>query len=379
MPQSVNSLFPTTGRGSIRAVPAHFAHLLFAHESLQRHLSLPSDKLSRAYIALGAQGPDLFFHNRRTKPSGLHYGSALHRKRFGSFVASMLSSCRHHGLSPDNPLVLHSLAYLTHGILDRHTHPFINYFGGWGTPRPGLPHTHAFFERIVDCLLMKQRWGRHPSAYDFSGELEAVLSDDFAAPEASRPSGTAVDSRAIPPELRHLLAESLLATFHQAESDDALEQRIANAFDDAIGFYRYTNRITAEKLRQRFLSGQWNHAEIKRGLALLHPIRLPSELDYLNERHREWLHPCEPKRERRDSFWDLYDAAHSEAESALSAAIAYYRSPAESPGQAELAATIGDSDLSDPELNEAPCRKVYSDPLPFDDVLEAIVAEIAGA
>jgi hypothetical protein len=340
---------------------------VFAHDALSAALPETfAQRLSsrpRGCVALGAQGPDLFLHNRRTKPSGLHYGTALHRKRFGRCAAAMLEHCHTEARPLDDPLTLYALAFVTHGILDRYAHPFVNYFGGWGSPAPGEPHSHAFFERILDSLILKERWRQEATEYDFYGELEGVL-----GPE----------DRGLPGEIDALISSALTATLRQAQEDDQLRVRIANAFDDAFGFYRYTNRVTLETLQSRFSQHTQDPDAVKRGLSLLHPIRLPEGIDYLNEARAQWWHPCDPPEPRRDSFWDLYAEARRHAGELLAVITERFAKSEPSAGfpTEEIAGRIGDSDLSDTEEREAPCRKSYSAPLPFDRVFEAIMDAI---
>lgn len=410
-------------------MPAHLSHLVFAHELLTEIDRPPTNPLARGLVALGAQGPDLFLHNRRTKPSGLHYGTALHRKRFGSFVAALLRRCRDDGYGANDPITLYALSFATHGVLDRFIHPFVNYFGGWGSPPAGRPHTHAFFERILDSFVIRERWGTEATEYDFYGELAFAsqletggeralrgnnagssrrgdLGRSDAERSAARPgtkshagtgtggrgssgaggrggsgtgsgagtgteTGSGFDPQEIPEELQRLLSRSLKATLRQATEDDQLDTRLANAYSDAVGFYRYTNRVTIEELRRRFGPYADDPAALKRGLALLHPIHLPEGIDYLNLEKREWLHPCEPRQPRNDSFPELYSAALARGRDVLREMVARYDGNG-------VAALIGDSDLSDAADREAPCTKVYTDPLPFDRVLESIIDVIRG-
>ena len=60
-------------------MPSHFTHLLFAEAALRAALGERAEEILRAHgnlFRFGAQGPDFFYHNQRTMPTGLRYGVA---------------------------------------------------------------------------------------------------------------------------------------------------------------------------------------------------------------------------------------------------------------------------------------------------------------
>ena len=117
---------------------SHVAHLLFAEESATQ----AGQELDRkdSYYVLGAQGPDLFLHSQRRKPRGIQYGGLLHRKGFASFAASLAVG--------SSEAQRYAAGFITHVVLDRGSHPFINYFAGWwdrGRPETRrYQHMHPF-------------------------------------------------------------------------------------------------------------------------------------------------------------------------------------------------------------------------------------------
>src|SRR5690606_6736764 len=136
-------------------MPSHIAHTAFAVESLAQlgRADLLGSR-DHEYLVLGSQGPDMFYHNQRTMPSGISFGSLLHRRSYGSFCAEILAWLVSENLGPDSAAGKYLLGYITHAILDRYMHPFINYFAGWYDPAD--PETevfrfaHPFLERILD-------------------------------------------------------------------------------------------------------------------------------------------------------------------------------------------------------------------------------------
>jgi hypothetical protein len=358
-------------------MPAHFAHHLFAEAVMERAFGSRVDELIRrhpGYLALGAQGPDLFFHNRRSKPSGLHYGSALHRKRYGSFTAALVHELvtAEPEASVMSPLGLFAVSWASHAVLDRYCHPFINYFAGWGGASAEEPSTHAFFERIVDVLMLRRFRELSPDAFDFAALIESE-------PE-------------VPARLAGPIVAALRATFAQARDDERIEHRVSNAFSDALGFYRHTNRISVAELRRRLERDPAGadpdvidpavRDRLRRQLSLLHPSWLPTDIDFANERHAAWTHPCDASRVYRDSLWDRYDAALREGVSvaqAVEAAWEFGAPPGNSdrpPGRAPLQEALGDSDLSDTDARPSPCRKRHSHRLPLLDTMDRIIDRI---
>ena len=148
-------------------MPAHFTHLLFAEEALQAALGEKAETILHTHgniFRFGAQGPDFFYHNQRTMPTGLRYGVALHRRGFGSLVEQMAREALRLAVGPGSDLSAYILGFATHGPLDRSTHPYIGYFpAGWTRAmparavfplpsfpgaHPGCPDTHTTFWKV---------------------------------------------------------------------------------------------------------------------------------------------------------------------------------------------------------------------------------------
>ena len=146
--------------------------MLFA-EDLVRSTTGDRSAWAQPLLCFGAQGPDFFFHNGLTRPSGRTFGARLHRHRFGRFVAEVLRS------SPTPvplELRLYMLGFITHAFLDRATHPFIDYFAGWEDPeRPETARyfrCHAFMERILDVVALQRRRGTDLSVFGPTARLD---------------------------------------------------------------------------------------------------------------------------------------------------------------------------------------------------------------
>jgi hypothetical protein len=114
-------------------MPSHFMHLIFAEEAVSRALGDEATTILRTHgnlLRFAAQGPDIFYHNQRTMPTGLRYGVALHKHGYGTMVGELVREARRLGMGPTTELGAFTLGFATHAILDRYTHPYIIHFAG---------------------------------------------------------------------------------------------------------------------------------------------------------------------------------------------------------------------------------------------------------
>ena len=160
------------------------SHIIAGEDALRRaaaELGIAAGKGLEAlgaaapWFRLGCQGPDIFYHNQRTMPSGLHYGSLAHRRGYGSIVAGFARAMGEEEGRPDSAPGAYLLGMATHAAIDRATHPFVVYFSGWA--RPGDPDSrklrgcHPFLERILDILLLRRSRGLEIRQYDIDAMI----------------------------------------------------------------------------------------------------------------------------------------------------------------------------------------------------------------
>lgn len=328
--------------------------MLFAEDTITALEPRVKDALARHrnYLVLGSQGPDIFYHNQRRRPSGLAYGSLMHRHGYGGCVAGMWQWARLQGLDSRSWAFAWTLGFATHAILDRCAHPYINSLSGW--VEQGDPDTeqfrsmHPFLERLIDLALLRRRNGSHTNELDFHSRVTL--------------------GEAPPVPWVELMVEALRAGYRKAVHDSRLEERMVSAYLDTVGFYRFTNRITTEYLVKglaREDSGEvgpiW--------LSIIHPPDLPEDIDILNERHSAWPHPCDRSRESTQSFPDLYTSALAHARRMVTEIAAAW---ATSDGAERIQAAVGNWNLSDGWETERPCRRKFSAPLPLRELQDRI-------
>ena len=332
------------------AMPAHLAHLIFAEDAVHAALGAAGRRIvdsHGAYLRLGAQGPDMFYHNRRTYPSALRYGNLLHRRGYGSYVENLVKGC-----SPDHAVAqAYTLGFATHAVLDRHTHPYIVYRSGWTVPGDQgsrrYYRCHAFLERILDSILLS--------------ELRALGVSELDVPDLLGLGP------ALPSSLGELLSTAIGATYPRRRPDPEVTRRITNAYLDTMGYYRHTNPADPA-CRARALEREIASEEPLRIMALHHPQELPDHLDYANFSHALWREPCDPGVQHHESVLDLYDASLREAEGVVAAVWRGLHDPEHA---GAISGVIGDHPLDHNRPGEGSCPPIHSDPFPLHEILDS--------
>jgi hypothetical protein len=329
-------------------VPSQITHIVFGEEALGRGVSDAAGFLAEHGPAfrLGCQGPDLFYHNMRTRPSGIRYGVLLHRRHYGMVAQAMVQAARE--TAPQGAGAAYAAGFVTHGILDRATHPYIVFHSGWYDP--AFPETrryrrtHAFFERVLDVLVLRDRLGRDTGAFDCFRLLSC--------------------GSVLPASIEHVLAAGLEWTYARARQDGELRRRLANAYADSMSFYESTNPATP--VRAQIAAELDRRDGSPRRLALFHPrIAGDPEVDFLNLGHAEWLHPCSGER-HYESYPELYQHALEEAGFAVSTVFDALA------GRGTLEAVqvaAGNGSLNLAFADGRPCAPRHTGPLPLPEYL----------
>ena len=271
-------------------MPSQISHIL---HGLEASVALAPGWEALAHspaFRLGCQGPDIFYHNRRTKPGAFLYGTRLHRRGWGSFLSRFRREALARNWGPDHPGMALLAGMATHGFLDRECHPFIVYFSGWKVP--GVPstdhlrHAHMFLERILDVGLWEQQ-NRGPLTKCF-------WQSDLPSPQD------------FPDDLWTAWAEALHEVFPQLSARAEVELRLHNAVSDTKGFLAFTSPTGEEQGLKAARHG---------ALHYFHPVNLP-DWDFLNLSHSPWFDPVTGT-ERHESYCDLFEAAIPPARQAL--------------------------------------------------------------
>jgi hypothetical protein len=356
-------------------MPAHFSHLLFAEDALREATTGAEQLLEEAgnLFRLGAQGPDLFYHNQRTKPLALRYGSLIHRRGFGTLVACMARTViagAHRTGRVDSGQAAFLAGFATHAELDRHAHPYIISRAGW--VRHGDPETnrfrrcHPLLERLLDVVALRARRGCELAEFEFLG--------------------TVTCGETLPYATLKMLVKGINDAFPAASYKSRNRRRIENAYADSMRFYTLTDH-RASRLRDRALAVDRREGFRQRRGAVFHYAEAGAELDPANLRRQPWPHPCDPAVTSECSYLDLMASAQRDVVPKLRRLlhlVGWPGSTGERPAadasrwQAELAALFGDQGLG-ATLHGESCAPVHCAPLPLPELFERLHHEPATA
>jgi hypothetical protein len=344
-------------------MPAQVCHLMFAEELLQAAAPEAAGEVLEHHGKLfrfAAQGPDFFYHNQRTLPTGMKYGVSAHRHSYGRLVAHMIAEFRHlhdgQRISGQRAAALgeiesYILGFTTHAFLDRKTHPYIDYHAGWSefSGRRSDPYyrCHIFLERILDVLMLKEKRGLRIDAIDLPSLLDC--------------------GDMLPYGVVKTLTKSLHLTYPRTHYKSRDRQRIENAYRDTIAFYAFTDARRSDYRRAAVERDLVHPGDHHRRLALFHPVDIPDSIDFLNLGKHEWAHPCNQEWRYTASFPELYAEALEQAVPVMRRIQAILRGS----GAAEEAeAIIGNESLNTglPWPESGPQR--FSAPLPLPELLD---------
>ena len=242
---------------------------------------------------LGCQGPDLFSHGRRSKPSAVAFAGMLHRGRYGRFCGNAARLIRESGASANPDVVSWFLGFVTHQETDRALHPYVvnrsSLPNGAGLSGVNPSLVHAFFERILDVMILKAIDGREAREFDTGVPFE------------------------LSPQRRHpivdIIARALTETYPERALGDDVRERVENAFVDSVCFYRLTNpAVTDCREDPSGIEADTLDALTDAGVALLYPCDLDPAIDWLNAERRPWMNPADGV-SRTESALDLFARA----------------------------------------------------------------------
>ncbi|HOX18828.1 MAG TPA: zinc dependent phospholipase C family protein [Spirochaetales bacterium] len=323
-------------------------------------LPAPGSELG-AFFRLGCQGPDLFYHGQRSRPVSISLGTLVHRRGFGRLARELVADALR---APEPAWGAFVLGFLTHAAVDRWSHPFIVWFSGWHDPsRPETARylgCHAFLERALDAALLERRLAIEPRGWSIAERLLP-------------PGG-------VPRHFAVRLAAALRGAYpERLASDELLERRVANAFIDSEGFYRFTDPA-AVSLSEAALA-PWASLDPeagRRAVAVLYPEGGLGDLDIANRRRLPWAHPCDPARVDARDWFQLVEAAEEEAAGILALALEAVEAARSGAPERELAARLdklereaGNGTLNVGDSGGKAARPVACAPLPLPELMEA--------
>jgi hypothetical protein len=250
---------------------------------------------------------------------------------------------------PGSDLSAFILGFATHAPLDRRAHPFIGYFAGWEDPKEEYSrrryHSHPFMERILDVLVLKEKFGKSPAEFDFFSKVRC--------------------GKMLPYPVIKAMVKGLNSTYPAYSFKSRNRLRVENAYHDSIFFYRATNHLNPDLVRLAYRRDR-NEGFRERRLGLLHPLEVPPGYDFLNLSHADWCHPCDDTSVSTASFLDLYEQALADCTPKLARLYEVLAGQAPLEG---LGALLGNESL---DTGREQCTPVHSRPFPLPRILEEI-------
>lgn len=268
-------------------MPNVWTHLIFGRELLKKMglSELLATEEDQRVFHLGCQGPDfLFYHNfwpwkKDKRVSEL--GNRIHHEHCGPFLIDVARQTRTRPVT--DQAVIYLIGFLTHHVLDRNMHPYINYNSGF------KKWNHQRFEVILDTLMAKKFLGIETWKTPVWKQID--IGPDF--PEGVVPIFQHATARWFPD---HSIAAK--------DWTDAYRQTIQahRIFHDPYG------------IKQILTFGQIEPMVYKRKNA---------PLDYLNESRNEWNDPTSLDENYRYNVWELWEQALADGEQVVAAALRF--------------------------------------------------------
>ena len=293
-------------------MPGFITHSLFAREVLEdlHCKGLQTDIGSRMPLYyLGAQGPDIFFYYKATpwvKYDGVEkLGFIMHDSRTEDFFIESLAyikSLEKQDHSKYMDLKVYITGYLCHFALDLTAHPFIHYTAGINTKENNSTFRyhiyHKQLESIIDAFMLQLKDGKKAHRFrDFE-----LIEDVERYQEVLEEFYIFIIDRIYGVELSMEQLKSVIGDISH------ILKVLYDPWHLKIWFFR---------LFENFYG---RHGEIT---SSMHPRKIDQEIDYLNQNHNTWLHPCRGNIKSSKSFLDLYDDALNEAGQLLESACGF--------------------------------------------------------
>ncbi|WP_178025249.1 zinc dependent phospholipase C family protein [uncultured Paenibacillus sp.] len=264
-------------------MPALWMHLEYgqrlAAEFRDRLPFLSELSANRNLYHVGCQGPDVLlfrgFWSWRGPSRTVRLGNLMHSRSCGPVLVDVFATSLMLPEPDRSAALLYFLGFLTHHLLDRNLHPYIN----WNAGYKGLDHQR--FEIALDAVFLRRL--KQMDVSHLPGWKEIDLSAGLPLPVRRILHDTSMLHY---PEMSGLSLDSWQAAYH--------DMRLAfRLLFDPRGWKK---SLAAGPLRGLFYPS----------VPSLSASGLP---DYLNERHAEWRHSAVLSEIRTDSVWELWEQA----------------------------------------------------------------------
>lgn len=283
---------------------------------------------------LGCQGPDfLLYHSFlpwKKENRALRLGDTMHTENCGPVLIGFWKRALALPSADRKEVQQYFMGFLTHHLLDRNLHPYINWKAGYKN------RDHQRFEIVLDTVFMKR--------------LKRIDTWRHAAWKKIN-----VGSH-LPFPIHTILHETAAEWY--PESKDLPEEMWHEAYLDMLFAHKclydpkgWKKSLLRGKARRLF-SQQLSPGEEK--------------LDYLNEQHAQWRHSALYSEVRTESVWDLWEEALAEGRSVLRALASWLNSTA--PAEAVRALerfkdVLGDRSYDTGKECSSKLKNLYAEPI----------------
>ena len=280
-------------------MPAIITHSFFADDVFKnlKDCKLKDEiQVRKNIFRLGAQGPDVFFYYKAVPwipYDGIEkLGNIMHDEKVGYFYSRSFDYLE--GMDKDKgffDLAVYLAGYLCHFSLDRTAHPFIHYTSGIDAGHNRISWKYHIYHRVLESAidyLMLVKNGYDPSNYR---SYELVMVKLYSIESVLK-------------YYEHILPEVYGISLERQQAEEVIAgiHKVLKYLYDPSGIKYYFYRFLEVLMRR------------PGGItSSMMPKKIDNDLDYLNLKHKTWLHPCHNAISSGKSFWEIYDSALGEA------------------------------------------------------------------
>ncbi|RDY72099.1 hypothetical protein DXT76_03930 [Halobacillus trueperi] len=253
-------------------MPNIWTHILFVDQLCEELDRKDLLETSPAPLHMGAQGPDPFFYHNflpfLPDKKVAEIGMLMHTEKCGPFLMDMIER----GKSEKKLIQAFILGFVSHHILDRHTHPYVHYHAGYEENK------HQELEVLLDTVMLHRE--RNLETWKNPVHKKIKIGKQI------RPISSFMHSM-----LSHHYPE--ITTKHKKK-----------VIQESFFHIQAAQRVLYDPWKWK---NQWFGSLVS---SFSHqPIA--EKRDFLNESRMEWYHPATNEK-RAESFLDLYEQAKNE-------------------------------------------------------------------
>lgn len=277
-------------------MPDAWTHILCAEDAVK---GIPYIKYrdilinNKGLYNFGAQGPDPLlyckFYNPYQRKFMKSLSQVLHTAKTSEFLIFLIESLKKSNDSKEfERLFAYVSGFITHYALDTLGHPFIYYFGGVYNPKDlstkKYDTYHKELEVIIGTIEVKNRLGK--DAYDtpISKEIEI--------------------KGGIPTCINELIYRAFWKIHKIKVEEDLME----SSYKDMRKSLKYMMDESGWKRKTLHIIEQMSSKKYKIK-ASIYPKYINETLDYLNNNHGRWNHPCNLDEVYYSDFNEIYEEA----------------------------------------------------------------------